>query len=103
MAVGLLFVPLFNFYWAFVSLGRLASGFEAWGNDHPHRPIKLAGGLAIAKAASFVASWTIGLLPGLATIVGIADVVLFTLYYRAIAHNANEVIAAEAPAAATGV
>jgi hypothetical protein len=95
MATGLLFVPLFNFYWAFVSLGRLASGFEAWGDDHSDRQIKPANGLAIAKAASFVASWTIGLLPGLATIVGIADAVLFALYYRAIAHNANEVIAAE--------
>jgi serine/threonine protein kinase len=96
MATGLLFAPLFNFYWAFVSLGRLASGFEAWGDDHPDRPIKLAGGLAIAKAASFVATWTIGLLPGLATIVSIVDVILFALYYRAVVHNANEVIAAEA-------
>ncbi len=96
MATGLLFAPLFNFYWAFVSLGRLASGFEAWGDEHPDRQIKPADGLAIAKAASFVASWTIGFLPGLATIVGIADAVLFVLYYRAIAHNANEVIAAEA-------
>ncbi len=96
MATGLLFVPLFNFYWAFVSLGRLASGLEAWGEEHPNREIRPTGGLAIAKAASFVASWTIGFLPGLAAIVGFADAVLFALYYRAIAHNANEVIAAEA-------
>ena len=96
IAVGLLFVPVFNFYWAFVSLGRLASAFEAWGNDHPDRQVRPAGGLAIAKAASFVAYWTIAWLPGLAAIVAITDVVLFALYYRAIAHNANAVIAAEA-------
>jgi len=96
IATGLLFVPVFNFYWAFVSLGRLASGLEAWGEEHPNREIKPTGGLAIAKAASFVASWTIGFLPGLAAIVGFVDAVLFALYYRAIAHNANEVIAAEA-------
>ena len=56
------------------------------------------GNLAIAKATSFVASWTIGLLPVLAVIVAIVDVMLFALYYRVIAHNANEVIAAEAAA-----
>ena len=98
MAAGLLFVPLFNFYWVFVSLHRLASGFEAWGEEHPDRQIKPAGHLAIAKATSFVASWTIGLLPELAVIVAIVDVVLFALYYRAIANNANEVIGAEAAA-----
>ena len=100
MATGLLFVPVFNFYWVFVSLGRLASGFEAWGNDHPDRTIKLAGGLAIAKAASFVAYWTIAWLPGLAAIVALTDIVLFALYYRAVAHNANGVLAAEATAPA---
>ena len=96
MATGLLFVPFFNFYWAFVSLGRLASGLEAWGEEHPNREIKPTGGLAIAKSASFVASWTIGFLPGLAAIVGFVDAVLFALYYRAVAHNANELMAAEA-------
>jgi predicted Ser/Thr protein kinase len=97
MAVGLLFVPVFNFYWTFVSLRRLASGFHAWSDEHPDRQIRPAGGLAIGKATSFVASWTITG-PVLAPIVAIVDVVLFALYYRAVAHNANEVIAAEAAA-----
>ena len=107
MAVGLLFVPVFNFYWAFVSLGRLASGFEAWGTDHPERPIRLARGLAMGKAAAFVASWTAGWALsrapylggfGITGIVVIIDAVLFALYYRAVVHNANEVIAVEAAA-----
>jgi hypothetical protein len=38
------------------------------------------------------------LFPVFATAVSIADVILFALYYRAVAHNANEVIAAEAVA-----
>jgi hypothetical protein len=46
--------------WAFVSLGSLASGFEAWGRDHPERPIRRARELAMAKAAAFVASWSVG-------------------------------------------
>ena len=96
-AVGLLFVPVFNFYWAFVSLGRLASGFEAWGKDHPERPIRQARELAMGQAAAFVASWTVGWAFGITVMVAIIDTVLFALYYRAIAHNANEVIAAESP------
>jgi predicted Ser/Thr protein kinase len=101
-AVGLLFVPGFNFYWAFVSLGRLAAGFHAWGDDHPDRPIRPAGGLAIAKAASFVAYWTVAWLPGLAWIVCTVDAVLFALYYRAVVFNANQVIAVEAGAPVSG-
>ena len=103
-AAGFLFIPVFNFYWVFVSLGRLASGFEAWGADHPDRPIRPAGGLAIAKGASFVAYWSIAWLPGLAALVAIVDAVLFAIYYRAVVFNANQVIAAQprtpAPAAA---
>jgi hypothetical protein len=108
-AVGLLFVPVFNFYWAFVSLGKLASGFEAWGNDHPDRQIRPASRVAIAKAAAFVATWTLAWASwhalsqapylggfGITGIVVIIDAVLFALYYRAVVHNANEVIAAEA-------
>jgi predicted Ser/Thr protein kinase len=102
-AVGLLFVPGFNFYWAFVSLGRLAAGFQAWGEDHPGRPIAPASGLAIAKAASFVAYWTIAWLPGLVSIVSVADAVLFWFYYRAVVDNANRVIASEAGAPLSGV
>jgi hypothetical protein len=94
-AVGFLFIPAFNFYWAFVSLGRLATGFQAWGDDHPDRSIRPAGGLAVAKGASFIAYWTIAWLPGLASIVCVADAVLFWLYYRAVAFNATQVIAAD--------
>jgi hypothetical protein len=100
-AVGLLFVPVFNFYWAFVSLGRLASGFDAWGKDHPERPIRQATELAMGKAAAFVASWTVGWMFGITWIVVLVDAVLFALYYRAVVHNANEVIAAEAVRADT--
>jgi hypothetical protein len=107
-AVGLLFVPVFNFYWAFVSLGRLASGFEAWGKDHPEHSIRQARALAMGKAAAFVASWTVGwassrvlsqepYLGGfrITGIVVIIDAVLFALYYRAVVRNANEVIAVQ--------
>jgi hypothetical protein len=95
-AVGLLFVPIFNFYWVFVSLGRLAEGYNAVGDARPKLAIRDTSGLAVAKALSFVAVWTIGWLPGLASIVCIADAVIFVLFYRAVAFNANQVIARRA-------
>lgn len=91
-AVGFLFIPVFNMYWAFPSLLKLADGFHAWGDEHPEQPIKPAAGLAVAKAASFVAYWTIAWIPGFALFVCAADAVLFTLYYRAVVFNANLVI-----------
>ena len=99
-AVALLFVPLFNFYWVFVSFGKLADGFDGWAAEHPDRPIRPARGLATAKAASFVAYWTIAWLPGLAGIIGVVDAVLFALYYRAVVFNANQVAATETATAA---
>jgi hypothetical protein len=92
-AAGFLFIPLFNFYWVFVSLPRLADGFNAFREEHPGRPIRDARGLAVAKAISFVCGWTIGWIPGIGSIVAIVDAVLFVLYYRAIVSNANQVIA----------
>ena len=65
-------------------------------NLDPDRPTRRAGGLAIAKAASFVAYWTIAWLPGFVWLVAIGDAVLFALYYRAAVFNANQVIAADA-------
>ena len=97
-AVGLLFVPVFNFYWVFVSLGRLAEGYNAAGEVRPALAIRDASGLAVAKALSFVAVWTIGWLPPYTAIVCIADAILFALYYRAVAFNANRVLAGRAGA-----
>ena len=99
-AVGLLFVPFFNFYWAFPSFMKLADGFNAVRDEHPQLPLRNANGLAIAKAVSFVAFWTIGWMWSLVSIVVIVDAVLFVAYYRAIVANANDLIAwnAQAPA-----
>ena len=96
-AAGLLFVPIFNFYWVFVSFGRLADGFNALGDTRPDLGFRNARELATAKAISFVAVWTIGWLPGFASAVCIIDAVLFVLYYRAVAFNANQVVGRGAP------
>ena len=93
MATGLLFVPFFNFYWAFVSLVGLAEGFNELGEKERTIPGRNAVGLGIAKAISFIGFWTIAWIPIIAPVVCIVDAVLFILYYRAIVSNANDVIA----------
>ena len=57
-AVGFLFIPFFNFYWAFVSLPKLAEGFNALDFEHPDLHMKDARGLGVLKAIFFVAYWT---------------------------------------------
>ena len=37
-AVGYLFIPLFNFYWAFISFPKLAAGFNNLLAEHPELP-----------------------------------------------------------------
>jgi len=100
MAVALLFVPFFNFYWVFVSLVGLAEGFNALGEKERVILRRNAVGLGIAKAISFIAFWTIAWIPSLAPVVCIVDAVLFVLYYRAIVSNANDVIASNGSEAA---
>ena len=96
MAVGLLFVPFFNFYWAFVSLVGLAEGFNTLAEKERTILSRNAVGLGIAKAISFIAFWTIAWIPLFASLVCIIDAVLFGLYYRVIVANANDVIAENA-------
>ena len=90
-AVGFMFIPLFNFIWAFISFTKLADGFNAWGADVPGLPIKNMRGLGIAKAIMFFCFWTFGWIPG-GSIVALADVVVFGFYTRGIVFNANLMI-----------
>jgi hypothetical protein len=75
-------------YWAFPSLLRLAEGLQAWGDDHGEA-MRPAIGLAVARAFSFAAYWTLARIPGFGSMVCLVDTVLFALYYRAIVSNAN--------------
>ena len=88
-AVGFMFIPFVNFYWAFVSFKKLADGFNAWHRDVPALPVRDGSGWAVAKAILFVAFWTLAWIPGLASIVSLADLIAFVFYYQAIVWNAN--------------
>jgi hypothetical protein len=88
-AVGLMLVPLFNFYWAFISFPKLAGGFNAWRANLPELPVRDVRTLGIWKAVLFVCFWTIAWVPFLGGIVCVADAIVFALYYRGIVFNAN--------------
>jgi predicted Ser/Thr protein kinase len=88
-AVGFMFIPFFNFYWAFVTFVRLADGFNAWRDNLPGLPARDVRTLGIWKAVLFVLFCTIAWIPGFGGIICLADLILFGLYYRAIVFNAN--------------
>jgi len=88
-AVGFLFIPLFNFYWAFVSYVKLATGFNAVRAERPGLPLRDMTGLAIASAVSFVCCWILGWIPVIGALVFMVDLVFFILFYRGVVANAN--------------
>ncbi len=94
-AVGFFFIPFFNFYWGFISFPKLASGFNAVRAEHPELAMRDMTGLGIAKAILFVCSWTLTFVPGLNSIICLADLLSFILFYQGIVANAN--LLAEAP------
>jgi len=91
-AAGFLFIPLFNFVWVFISMTKLAKGFNAWRADFPELPVRNMSALAVTKAITFVCYWTLAWIPGLVSAVALADLLVFALYYRGIVFNANLMI-----------
>ena len=105
-ALGFLFIPVFNFYWFFVSFPKLATGFNALKREHPELPIRNLRGVGIAYAITSVLVFTLALNhPGWACLIFVTDLVLTFVFYPGIVANANAVIeasqAARAVAAAT--
>jgi hypothetical protein len=88
-AVGFLFIPLFNFYWAFVSWPKLGEGLADWQRSRGDHPTTAAHGLGITYGILFVLSWTLGLIPGLGSLIGIASLVIFFLFYRSVVATLN--------------
>lgn len=100
-AVGFLFIPLFNFYWVFVSFPALAKGYYSYGKQVNDPEIKDMSGLGIAYAVVFVLVWVVFLTPapGAVTFVTtIADVVVFVLFFKAMSTYANRALSRGASA-----
>jgi hypothetical protein len=60
-ALGFLFIPLFNFYWVFISFPKLATGFNALRRERPELPIRNLRGVGIAYAITTVLAFTLAL------------------------------------------
>jgi serine/threonine protein kinase len=98
-ALGFLFIPLFNFYWFFVSFPILATGFNALKRERPELPIRNLRGVGIAYAITTVLVFTVALNhPGWACLIFVTDLVLTFVFYLGIVANANVVIEASQPA-----
>jgi len=89
-AVGYLFIPFYNFYWAFVSWPKLAEGLAEWQKSVGKPIVTDARSLAMTYAIIFVCSMTVGLIRGFDILIGIAQLVLFIIFYRQIVTAINE-------------
>ena len=110
-AVGFLFIPVFTYYWEFVSFPALAKGYYSYGKQVNDPEIKDKSGLGIAFAVlhvvvplKYVVEVVLSLTPALAETVadafvrGIADVVVFVLFFKAMSTYANRALSRGASA-----
>jgi serine/threonine protein kinase len=88
-AVGFLFIPFFNFYWAFVTWPKLAESLTAWQKSIGRTNITNVQGLAVTYGILFILSFTLAFIPGIATLIGIADLIIFIILYRMITNTIN--------------
>lgn len=86
-AIGFMFIPFYNFYWAFITWPKLVDGLIAAGFKLPSS----ARHLSIVYSVVFVCSWTIGLISWFDILATIAQLVIFILFYRQLVVAINSV------------
>jgi hypothetical protein len=96
-AVSFLFIPFYNFYWVFISFPGLTKGYLKFKEETGIVEIEDTTGLGITYAILFVLSLTLGLFAGagFGSILTIADLAIFILFYKAISTYANIAIGHE--------
>jgi hypothetical protein len=92
-AVGFMFIPFYNFYWAFTSWPKLSEGLESWQTNAGITP-KNTKGLAITFAILFICHWVFAMLSihALGLMNQIALLVIFILYYRNLVRGFNQML-----------
>ena len=83
-AVGFLFIPFFNFYWAFVSYQGLAEDLNCAKGGKNYRS------LGITIAILFICSWTLTWMPFVSTLIEIPSFILWVIYTKGIVHQAQQ-------------
>jgi len=77
-AVGFLFIPFFNFYWAFVSYMGLAEDLNSAKGGKNYR------NMGIAIAILFICSWTLTWMPFVSTLIEIPSFILWVIYTKGV-------------------
>ncbi len=83
-AVGFLFIPFFNFYWAFVSYMGLAEDLNKAKGGKNYR------GLGIALAILYICSWTLTWIPLVSTLIEIPSFILWVIYTKDVVRQAMQ-------------
>jgi hypothetical protein len=94
-AVGYLFIPFYNFYWAFITWPKLSDGLACWEKSTGSHATTDTKSLAVAYAVLFVSGLSIDLIPGMELIgllTGVADLVIFILYYKQVVAAMNALL-----------
>ena len=94
-AVGFMFIPFFNFYWAFISWPKLSEGLSKWQRSAGVIPSNTRG-LGVTFAVLFVCHMTLGLIPVLGILIRIAMVVIFIIYYLKLTRGLNGMLGGSA-------
>ncbi len=95
-AIGFLFIPFFNLYWAFVSWVKLADGYEVWQRESKATMHYTMRGLGITQAVFFCLSFLLLPLylqyPIISIAMGIVSLTVFGLFYFNVVTAANQLI-----------
>ena len=81
-AVGFLFIPLFSFYWAFVSFPKLAHGLNAWRVERGLTSDSRLTKLGVLYAIHFLLYWTAAWYAEVGYLICILDFTIFVMFYR---------------------
>jgi tRNA A-37 threonylcarbamoyl transferase component Bud32 len=92
-ALGFLFIPFFNFYWAFVSFPKLADGYNALRREKGQAPDPVMKVLGVAYAVHFIICWTIAWYPLIGLGACIIETVLFLLFYQRVVNSVKKCLA----------
>lgn len=103
-AIGFLFIPFFNLYWAFVSWVKLADAYEVWQRESKVAMLYTMRGLGITQAILFCLPFVMvpafpflesGIFPIISIAMGIASLTVFGLFYFNVVTAANQLISGE--------
>jgi hypothetical protein len=94
-AVVYLFIPIYNFYWVFVSVVGMAHGYVKFRRANELAGIPNRIGLGIAHAILVVLGLSLSWVPGLAGLILTADLVIFILFYKGMVRASQLAIQSE--------